>query len=1139
MNTAKVIVAGVEMDLKSGVGFGLNYSIADVKKLDKKNSNYSKSITLVGSKPVNKLMGGLFDVNADFTFFNPNIKTDAKIIVNSSTVIEGVMQLKSIDIIEDVVEYKCVIVSKTIDFISAIKGKFLNELDFTRYDHDFTGYNVHASWGNTEGYVYPLFWKGSDDYDITDFTPSIFYKTYLKKIAEEAGYSLGGSLMDTTTEEGGSFAKEIIPFAGTMPLLPAAEFTRRKFRAAPVADVTFANTDFTALMQTNQTTNVKEVGTLNVFSNDSTGTNFDNGGLWNTGSSKYVVDARGKYDVNLQVSIESIFSTASTEAFQVGFNKNNTGYQVNQWLENSRAKQLKVIFRLLKNGLPTSGITQGIINAPVAGSSTASTFNAANSYSVTNQDVFNIDIKNQNYNVGDEIEITYEIEFINSTEFSIYLPIHTPTKLTLDEIKTSSPIPVDINFKAKAVGSFIYNTPNPTVLSLNDTVSLNTFIPSKIKQTDLVTDLVKRLNIYISIDPDNDRKIILDTRDSYYAKGAVVDWSKLRDKGSKETIKLLSDLQNKDMLFTYKQGNDDSSLNYFNATEQIYGQKAVSFSNDFAKGEKKIESIFASTVLIPNKPAVSGLPSTIVSHWNVDPALNKGLTIMYYNGFIDTIENREYRIHFDNSGSFFWSKNYYPFAGHLDNPINPTLDLNFGAVAYPAYPYKQNSTDANIYNRYWKNYVNQIDEGKLVTMYFDLNEVVIDSVRKGLNVKVWAGDSYYFINSIVDYDPINEGLTKVELLKVKEGVPFVKTNNVFDTLGYDSSGGSAAGAMNRGAGAGVQARGVGEDNSNASKSSWTVGQGNVIEDGVEGGFISGDYNVIAKGVTGGFIIGSSNKTITQNNEGWIGNVRYLNGSPAPADTSLALEDLFTLRDSGGLIPGLEYHAVEEDFFFKSVTSNELNLNGSRLMMVIKSTLYSSLEVFNRSLSYNVDDRVIWGGRVWYCITSGQSASSSKLLLNSTNWLVSRDEADYEYKIFGIKFSETSGNILEQYDDKGNTMQNDFTGGLEFSDWNKPNTQRNECTSILNNDCNVIEGNKCLAIEGNQRAISISGNKISGNISNNIASVGGSFTINQNYNNGSIENNTCPTNISISNNNNNGNISGGARTSNITGSIVNL
>ena len=143
MNDIKIEIAGGEIDLAKGVGFGLNFAIDDIRKIESKNSNYSKTITLAGSKNNNKLLGGLFDINADFTFFNPNFKTEARIIVNSSTVIDGFLQLKSIEKQTDnqldgnLIVYKCVISSKTIDFLTEIKDKKLNELDFNEFN---TGY---------------------------------------------------------------------------------------------------------------------------------------------------------------------------------------------------------------------------------------------------------------------------------------------------------------------------------------------------------------------------------------------------------------------------------------------------------------------------------------------------------------------------------------------------------------------------------------------------------------------------------------------------------------------------------------------------------------------------------------------------------------------------------------------------------------------------------------------------------------------------------------------------------------------------------------------------------------------------------------------------------------------------------------
>ena len=87
----KLIVQGQELEVEGRFGFGLNYSIDDVKDPSKRSGNYSKTVSLAGTKKANKLMGGIFDVNSDFTYFNPNIKSEAKIVVNSVTVIDGFM----------------------------------------------------------------------------------------------------------------------------------------------------------------------------------------------------------------------------------------------------------------------------------------------------------------------------------------------------------------------------------------------------------------------------------------------------------------------------------------------------------------------------------------------------------------------------------------------------------------------------------------------------------------------------------------------------------------------------------------------------------------------------------------------------------------------------------------------------------------------------------------------------------------------------------------------------------------------------------------------------------------------------------------------------------------------------------------
>lgn len=123
----KLIVLGQELEVEGELGFGLNYNIDDVKDPSKRNGNYSKSITLAGTKKANKLLGNLYDINSDFTFFNPNIRTPAKIVVNSTTVMSGYMRLISVDksfhssTDGNNVSYKVNIQSDTSDFLRRLK----------------------------------------------------------------------------------------------------------------------------------------------------------------------------------------------------------------------------------------------------------------------------------------------------------------------------------------------------------------------------------------------------------------------------------------------------------------------------------------------------------------------------------------------------------------------------------------------------------------------------------------------------------------------------------------------------------------------------------------------------------------------------------------------------------------------------------------------------------------------------------------------------------------------------------------------------------------------------------------------------------------------------------------------------------
>ena len=88
----------ISLDLtENSISIALQYSIDDIRSIDKKNSNYSKTITLPGTKKNNNAFGSLFDVNSTFDEYNPNLKTPARIVVDSSPVLEGYLQLTKVN----------------------------------------------------------------------------------------------------------------------------------------------------------------------------------------------------------------------------------------------------------------------------------------------------------------------------------------------------------------------------------------------------------------------------------------------------------------------------------------------------------------------------------------------------------------------------------------------------------------------------------------------------------------------------------------------------------------------------------------------------------------------------------------------------------------------------------------------------------------------------------------------------------------------------------------------------------------------------------------------------------------------------------------------------------------------------------
>jgi hypothetical protein len=118
----------------------------------------------------------------------------------------------------------------------------------------------------------------------------------------------------------------------------------------------------------------------------------------------------------------------------------------------------------------------------------------------------------------------------------------------------------------------------------------------------------------------------------------------------------------------------------------------------------------------------------------------------------------------------------YPYAGHLDHPITPTLDLCFGIPLELFYQANASTgtlqyTNANLYNVYHRKHIAEITDkdAKMLTGMFYLDQWDISKLN--FRDQILIDNCYWRLNKVMNYNPFKDDLSKVELFKVLDLIP--------------------------------------------------------------------------------------------------------------------------------------------------------------------------------------------------------------------------------------------------------------------------------------------------------------------------------------------------------------------------------
>ena len=810
------------LDVKEGTSFPLNFSVGDIRDISKRTGSFSKTITLIGNSNNNTLLNHYYDVNIQAGTFNINTITSCDVIQDGIPVMtNATLQLTNIKksqvtgAYEQMVEYEVLIKEDRGTFFTDISNKYLTDLDFSDLDHFVDPDVVIDSFDNTlaNGYKYVMPFNIDNQYQFNWFKPAIYAQTYFDRIFATAGYSYTwAGLADA------NFDKLLIPYNGDQNIVDWTQYKVVAEKAAfselktqPIAPPFPPLAINTGVIQFPMEDRSLTTGWTEIS---------DPASIFNPSTGEYDTPT----DTSAAAGQAYVYEIAIAGSLSLNFN---------------------TLVRLISNDCQAE--YRIFLRVSIAGLGDVKCYLPTLTYDDNNYYQSPTVISLGNFN---EILTLIASSYGSSGVISAGQLQRIQIGVDITQIGGTGNNPDQIRWFQNSGGSM--QTPNIDldITSFNVTIrptdntpltsgitTMNTFVPEKIKQSDYIKSIFMMYNLYATSDPNNENNLILLHRDEYYDSGKAVDWTNKLMKDKEQSIIFIPELNNKKLRLTYKADTDSPNKVYTDVTREIYGQVEITFENEYVKGIDVKELLFSPT---PVQRTVFGAFLPLLN--GAAPKTN--IRILFDNGQV-TASNVIINI---GNTTGISTGGLYPYLSHFGgaDPFNPTFDINFAECQYYYYQVAQN-TNNNLYNKYWRRTVAQINGGKLMSAYFLLNEVDIQYMD--LNDKIRIDNSWWSINKIIDYNANNLQPTKVELISLETEI---------DLPPFFGVGGTPAGPGN-----GSQIAGIMQEyrsNTNVTTNnhdSIILGSGNVVGDGLRALVVGDGLSIENDGIA------TTNLTVTQ------------------------------------------------------------------------------------------------------------------------------------------------------------------------------------------------------------------------------------------------------------------------------------
>lgn len=724
----KIVLQNGVLDVRDDVNFPLTFSVGEIRDITKRTGTFSKTIVLPATDNNNQLLNHYYDVNIQAGTFDITQLTRCQVLQNDVIILEdAILQLVAVnksqttDAYEQVANYEVLIKDTKAELFTAITNAELTDLDFSDLNHYSNSTSIISSYGFTQanGYKYVLPYDNDNLYNVRQLKPAIYAKTYFDRIFANAGFTYTWA-----AQAAARFDKLLIPYNGDENQI---DWTDYKVRA---------RTSYT-------TTQAQTTGNFNTFQETLTGFSeeLDPQNIFDPITGEYTAPtntdpaASQGYEFNITIQYEVNFYNHSALPVKAYVLNGNTGLFQPQ----------SVTFFPFVKALNPSGVGSiGALTPVTIDTNLASGTTTFGTYA--------------------NVVITSPVGYINTSDILTMVTgvLSTNWQNGLTKWRTTTAVLAQVDVNLDIIDLKVEITPNSNTQPIGGFVTMNQYVPDKVKQSDFVKSIFTMYNLFADVDPEQPNNIILTHRDEYYDNGAEKDWTNKLAKDREQNLEFLPDVTNKRLILTYKQDTDSANKLYFDTTREVYGQLEYIFNSEYVKDVDTKELIFSPT------------PITNTTFGAIVPMIDgqapkSGLRILY-DGGEQTCGSYDL---IDGGVTGTYGVTTYPAITHFDNANTPSFDINFGTCDFYYYQ-PQTLTNNNLYNLYWRRTINQINEGKMLTAMFRLDERDIHGLK--LNDKIRIDNSWWNINKVIDYNANTDGLTKVELISVDSEIdlaPFI------------------------------------------------------------------------------------------------------------------------------------------------------------------------------------------------------------------------------------------------------------------------------------------------------------------------------------------------------------------------------